>query len=80
MKNAKQMMVIALLATTIAAANAATEEKSNVTTINKVLPASLPVLEGPAPQKVVSVNETPQKTAAQKASLVELKFKSAQKN
>jgi hypothetical protein len=77
MKNAKQMIVVALMAMTIAAgANASNEEKSKGSLINKALPANIPALEGPAPQRVNSSIESTQKTAIQKANLVELKLKS----
>jgi hypothetical protein len=79
MKNANIMIALILLALTIAtSAIAANEEKSKVTLINKVLPASLPILDGPAPQRVnLSAEST--KTAIQKANIVELKLKSINK-
>ena len=79
MKNANKMIAVALIAMAIAtSANASNEEKSKVTLINKILPASLPALEGPAPQRVTLSAEST-KTAIQKANIVELKLKSIDK-
>ncbi|MCF0055999.1 hypothetical protein [Dyadobacter sp. CY356] len=79
MKNANIMIALILLALTIAtSAIASNEEKSKVTLINKVLPASLPVLDSPAPQRV-SLSAESTKTAIQKANIVELKLKSIDK-
>ena len=74
------MIAVALMAMTIATgANAANEEKSKGSLINKVLPANVPALDGPAPQRVNLSVEPAQKTAIQKANLVELKLKSIAK-
>lgn len=79
MKNANKMIALALLALTIAtSAIASNEEKSKVTLINKILPAALPILDGPAPQRV-NLSAESSKTAIQKASIVELKLKSIDK-
>jgi hypothetical protein len=76
MKNANKMIAIGLLALAIATrALAADEEKSKVIVINKVLPASSPALDGPAPQRVNLSAEAAQKTPVQKANIVELKLK-----
>ena len=80
MKNANKMIAIALLALAIATrALASNEEKSKVTVINKVLPASSPALDGPAPQLVNLSVKTAEKSAVQKASIVELKLNSIAK-
>jgi len=80
MKNANKIIVIALLALAIATrALASNDEKLKVTVINKVLPASSPALDGPAPQRVNLSVETAQKSAVQKASVVELKLNSIAK-
>jgi hypothetical protein len=80
MKNANKMIAIALLALAIATRALAFDEvKSKVTLINKVLPASSPALDGPAPQRVNISAENAQKSAVQKANIVELKLKSITK-
>jgi len=83
MKNAKNIIAAAMMAMTIATyANANTninttvEEKSKVTAAINTLPASLPVLESPAPQVVKSSNDTNKQNAVQKAAIVELQLKS----
>ena len=80
MKNANKMIAIALLALDIATRPlASNEEKSKVTVINKVLPASSPALDGPVPQTVKLSVKTAEKSAVQKASIVELKLNSVAK-
>jgi hypothetical protein len=82
MKNTKTMIVAALMGLTIAAsanANNLTynaEEKGRVVILNKALPASLPVLESPAPLKEKLNVDTNKHTAAQKAAIVGLQLKS----
>ena len=83
MKNAKNIIAAAMMAMTIATyANANTninttvEEKSKVTAAINTLPASLPVLESPAPQVVKSSNDTNKQNAHQKAAIVGLELKS----
>lgn len=89
MKNAKNVIVAAIMVMTIATyANANTlnrtslhilasvEEKVKVSDVNKVLPVSLPVLESPAPNAVKKGNDINKPSAQQKAAIVELKLKS----
>ena len=82
MKNAKSMIVAAMMAMTIATyANAENstykfEEKARVTLLSSALPASLPVLDSPAPQAAKSTVDTNKHTAAQKAAIVGLQLKS----
>ena len=83
MKNTKTMIVTALIGLSIAAsanANSFTynvEEKGRVAILDKALPASLPALESPAPQKERLSVDTNNHTAAQKAAIVGLQLKSA---
>ena len=71
MKNSITTFICAMaLSTTFAFANN-TEDKSLV--IKNSLPASAPVIETPAPQNVKSTGDYNKYTAAQKASIVELK-------
>ena len=82
MKNAKSLIVGAMMVMTIATyANASNstytfEEKTRVAGLDKTLPATLPVLESPAPQHAKAVVEINKHTAAQKAAIVELQLKS----
>jgi len=89
MKNAKNVIVGAMMAMTIATyANANTlnntsvhisatvEEKAKVISVYKVLPVSLPVLETPAPQVAKISNDTNKQSAHQKAAIVGLELKS----
>ncbi|MCE7038776.1 hypothetical protein [Dyadobacter sp. CY312] len=83
MKNAKNMIAAAMMVLTIATyANANTtintsvEEKGKVSVLTNTLPATLPVLETPAPQVVKSSNDTNKQNAVQKAAIVELQLKS----
>ena len=89
MKNAKNVIVGALMVMTIATyANANTlnttsvhifasaEEKIKTSSANSVLPASLPVLDSPAPLAEKNVTDANKYNAEQKAALVELKLKS----
>ncbi|MCF2488897.1 hypothetical protein [Dyadobacter sp. CY347] len=81
MKNTRNMLVAALMAMTFATyANAnntayTVEEKVKVTGL-KSLPASLPVLESPAPQKAKNSVDTNNHSASQKAAIVGLQLKS----
>ena len=52
------------------------EEKVKVSIANRVLPASLPVLESPAPVAQKNVNDTNKHNAQQKAAIVGLSLKS----
>ncbi|MCF0041758.1 hypothetical protein [Dyadobacter fanqingshengii] len=85
MKNTKNLLVAALMAMTFATyANAnnsayTVEEKLKVTGLSKVLPASLPVLESPAPQKAKNSVDTNNHSATQKAAIVGLQLKSTTK-
>lgn len=85
MKNTRNMLVAALMAMTIATyANAnnsayTLEEKVKVTGLSKALPASLPVLESPAPQKAKNSVDTNNHSATQKAAIVGLQLKSTTK-
>ena len=89
MKNAKNVIVGAMMAMTIATyANANTlnktsvhilasvEEKGKVSGVNKVLPVSLPVLETPAPHVAKNSTDTNKQNANQKAAIVGLQLKS----
>ncbi|WAC13722.1 hypothetical protein [Dyadobacter pollutisoli] len=82
MKNAKNMLVVALMAITSAAyanTNNSTykvEEKVKVAVLNNALPAALPVLETPAPQNAKATNDTNKHSATQKAAIVGLQLKS----
>lgn len=81
MKNAKNMLVVAMMALTTAAyanVNNATytEEKVKVAVLNNALPAAAPVLDSPAPQKVKNSVDTNNHSAAQKAAIVGLQLKS----
>ena len=89
MKNAKNVIVGAMMAMTIATyANANTlnktsvhilasvEEKGKVSGVNKVLPVSLPVLETPAPNAAKVSTDTNKQNANQKAAIVGLQLKS----
>jgi len=79
MKNTINILAGALIAMTISTyASANTEDKAIVSSINKSLPVSVTVLETPAPQNV-TVAKSQNLTAAQKASIVELKLKSDSK-
>ncbi len=89
MKNAKQILVGALMVMSISTYadviktsnndiyNSA-EEKS-ISVINKVLPTSVSPIESPAPQKAAVITEK-QYTASQKAAIVELELKHVSKN
>lgn len=89
MKNAKNIIVGAMIAMTIStytnASNsnnasahilASAEEKGKVLSAGKFLPASLPVLESPAPQIVKNSTDTNKHNANQKAAIVGLQLKS----
>ena len=89
MKNAKNVIVAAMMAMTIATyanANAvnktsvhivaSVEEKVKVISANKALPASIPALESPAPVVVKNVNDTNKHNPLQKAAIVGLQLKS----
>jgi len=89
MKNAKNVIVAAMMVMTLATyANATTvnknsahilasvEEKVKISNVNKVLPASLPALEGPAPMVVKNSNGTNKHNPLQKAAIVGLQLKS----
>lgn len=89
MKNAKSILVGALMVMSIStyadaikssnnALYISVEEKRSVTALDKVLPVSLPVIESPAPQKV-SVASAKQLSAEQKIAIVELELKNAPK-
>jgi hypothetical protein len=83
MKNTKTMIVAAMMAMTIATYASAenstykVEEKARITVMDKALPASLPVLESPAPQSEKLTVDTNKHSAAQKAAIVGLQLKSA---
>ena len=90
MKNAKNILVAAMMSMTIATyANAKTlnntsahilasvEEKVKVSGANVVLPASLPALESETPVAVSNVNEAYSFSAQQKAAIVGLSFRKA---
>jgi hypothetical protein len=92
MKNTKTILVGAMMAMTIAVSTNANnvnagqlysatsaDEKIKVTGANNVLPASLPVLETPAPQSVKITNDTNKHSAEQKAAIVGLQLKSSTK-
>lgn len=90
MKNAKNVIVGAMMAMTIATyANANTlnktsvhilasvEEKVKVSSVmNKVLPVTLPVLETPAPNAAKVSTDINKQSANQKAAIVGLQLKS----
>jgi hypothetical protein len=82
MKNAKNMLVVAMMALTTAAyanvnnATYTTEEKVKVAVLNNALPAAAPVLDSPAPQKVKNTIDTNNHSATQKAAIVGLQLKS----
>ncbi|MCF0069034.1 hypothetical protein LZD49_01040 [Dyadobacter sp. CY261] len=81
MKNAKNLLAIALVALTSAAyANVnstyTVEEKIKVAVVSNALPASAPAIETPAPQKEKLANDTNNHSAAQKAAIVDLQLKS----
>ena len=82
MKNAKNMLVVAMMALTTAAyanvnnATYTSEEKVKVAVLNNALPAALPVLETPAPQNAKTTNDTNKHSATQKAAIVGLQLKS----
>ncbi|WP_221390328.1 hypothetical protein [Dyadobacter sp. NIV53] len=70
MKNSITTFICAMaLTTTFAFAN--TEDKA--VSVKNSLPASVPVIESPAPQNVKSAGAYNKYTPAQKASIVELK-------
>lgn len=80
MKNAKNLLAVALVAITSAAyadnnSTYTVEEKTKVAVVNNTLPATAPVLESPAPQKVKNTPDT-NYSAAQKAAIVGLQLKS----
>lgn len=81
MKNAKNLLAVALIALTSAAyannnSTYTVEEKTKVALVNNTLPASAPVLDSPAPQKVKNTPDTNNHSAAQKAAIVGLQLKS----
>ncbi|MGV3601533.1 MAG: hypothetical protein ACO1N1_10040 [Dyadobacter fermentans] len=81
MKNAKNLLAVALVAITSAAyannnSTYTVEEKSKVAIVNNALPASAPVLDSPAPQKEKITADTNKHSAAQKAAIVGLQLKS----
>lgn len=89
MKNAKNVIVGVLMMMTVASyANAnsmngtsanilaSTEDKVKVSGVNRILPATLPVLESPAPVVVKNERDTNKYSAEQKAAIVELRLKS----
>ncbi|GGM87748.1 hypothetical protein GCM10010967_20420 [Dyadobacter beijingensis] len=81
MKNAKNLLALALVAVTSAAyANVnstyTVEEKIKVAVVTNALPVSAPVLETPAPQKEKLATDTNKHSAAQKAAIVDLQLKS----
>ncbi|CAG5068741.1 hypothetical protein DYBT9623_01473 [Dyadobacter sp. CECT 9623] len=81
MKNAKTMIATAMMVMSIATyanANNTTytfEEKTRVAVLDKALPASLPVLDSPAPQKDKLTVDTNKHNADQKAAIVGLQLK-----
>ncbi|WP_138475340.1 hypothetical protein [Dyadobacter bucti] len=85
MKNAKNILVGAMMAMTIATyANANTsahiltvEEKVKLNVLNKALPASAPVLESPAPQRDKATSDINKHSATQKAAIVGLQLSSS---
>jgi hypothetical protein len=81
MKNAKNLLAVALIALTSAAyannnSTYTVEEKIKVAVVNNTLPVSAPVLDSPAPQKVKNTTDTNNHSAAQKAAIVGLQLKS----
>ena len=86
MKNAKNLIVAAMMVLTIATyanannlnnnISARLEEKVKVAGVKNVLPAALPVLETPAPHAVKNVTDTNKLSAEQRAAIVELQLKS----
>jgi len=82
MKNTKNLLVVAMMAITFTTfANASNsvytnEEKVKVTALNNSLPASLPVLDSPAPLKAHNSVDTNKHSATQKAAIVGLSLKS----
>lgn len=81
MKNAKNLLAVALIALTSAAyannnSTYTVEEKIKVAVVNNTLPASAPVLDSPAPLKVKNTPDTNNHSAAQKAAIVGLQLKS----
>jgi hypothetical protein len=82
MKNAKTMIAAAMMVMSIATyanANNSTytfEEKGRLAILDKALPASVPVLDSPAPQKEKLTVDTNNHNAAQKAAIVGLQLKS----
>jgi|GEM_PF-4619649 len=89
MKNAKSILVGAMMVMSIStyadaikssnnALHISVEEKRNVSVLNKVLPASVTVIETPAPQKGSAV-AAKVLNPAQKAAIVELELKNVSK-
>ncbi|WP_149243348.1 hypothetical protein [Dyadobacter sp. 32] len=89
MKNAKSILVGAMMVMSIStyadaikssnnALHISVEDKRTVSVLNKVLPDSVTAVETPAPQKAVSANEK-QLSPEQKAATVELELKNAPK-
>jgi hypothetical protein len=85
MKNAKNILVGAMVAMTIATyANANTsahiltvEEKVKVDVLNKTLPTAAPALESPAPQREKATSDVNKHSATQKAAIVGLQLTSS---
>jgi hypothetical protein len=82
MKNAKNIIAVAMIAmtiTTYASANTTintTEDKAKVSVAVNPLPTTLPILESPAPQVEKKSNDSNKQNAIQKAAIVELQLKS----
>lgn len=84
MKNAKNLLALALVALTSAAyANVnstyTVEEKIKVAVVSNALPVSAPVLDTPAPQNEKLTTAANNRSAAQKAALVDLQLKGVRK-
>lgn len=90
MKNAKSILVGAMMVMSIStyadaikssnnAYHISVEEKRNVSVLNKVLPATVTVTETPAPQKGSTVAPKVL-NPAQRAAIVELELKNAPKH
>jgi hypothetical protein len=89
MKNAKSVLIGAMVAMSIStyadainvnnnASHISVEEKKSLSILNNVLPVSMPAIETTAPQKV-SVPAVKQPTPEQKAASVELELKNVPK-
>ena len=74
----KSIIAVAALSLSIVF-TAAAEGNVKVANLNKVLPASAPVLETPAPEKVKSSVDSKKYSPQQKMSIVELKVSGSDK-